>query len=92
MTDTSFFIDLLNKALENPAYILFGIGFILLCIFVGLLNRKARKADPEKYARTNAHIAATTATTSAPDNPTRTVFVGGKMYTTTTVGDTTYIN
>ena len=37
-------------------------------------------------------IAATTATTSAPDNPTRTVFVGGKMYTTTTVGDTTYIN
>ena len=88
MTDTSFFIDLLNKALENPAYILFGIGFIFLCIFVGLLTRKDRKANPEKYA----HIAATTATTNAPDNPTRTVFVGGKMYTTTTVGDTTYIN
>ena len=88
MTDTGLFTDLLNKALENPAYILFGIGFILLCIFVGLLNRKARKANPEKYA----HIAATTATTNAPDNPTRTVFVGGKMYTTTTVGDTTYIN
>ena len=87
MTDTRFFIDLLNKALENPAYILFGIGFIFLCIFVGLLNRKARKANPEKYAHT-----ATTTATSAPDNPTRTVFVGGKMYTTTTVGDTTYIN
>ena len=88
MTDTSTLIDLLNKALENPAYILFGIGFILLCIFVGLLTRKDRKANPEKYA----HIATTTATTNAPDNPTRTVFVGGKMYTTTTVGDTTYIN
>ena len=89
MTDTSFFIDLLNKALENPAYILFGIGFILICIFLGLLTRKDRKANPEKWARIDA---ATTATTSAPDNPTRTVFVGGKMYTTTTVGDTTYIN
>ena len=92
MTDTGLFTDLLNEALENPVYILFGIGFILLCIFVGLLNRKARKANPEKYARVNASINATTATTSAPDNPTRTVFVGGKMYTTTTVGDTTYIN
>ena len=88
MTDTSFFIDLLNKALENPAYILFGIGFILICIFLGLLTRKDRKANPEKWARIDA---ATTAT-SAPDNPTRTVFVGGKMCTTTTVGDTTYIN
>ena len=55
-TSDPYIIDLLNKALENPAYILFGIGFIFLCIFVGLLNRKARKADPEKYARSTGTV------------------------------------
>ena len=91
MTDTlNNFGETLVNNLTNAAWtdlIIYGIGFIGFCILGSLLTRKDRKANPEKYA----HIAATTATT-APDNPTRTVFVGGKMYTTTTVGDTTYIN
>ena len=89
MTDTGLFTDLLNEALENPAYILFGIGFILLCIFVGLLNRKARKADPEKYARVNASINATLASQDYSMGP---VVINGKMHTTTHVGNTTYIH
>ena len=92
MTDTlNNFGETLVTNLTNAAWpdlIIYGIGFIGFCILGSLLTRKDRKANPEKYA----HIAATTATTNAPDNPTRTVFVGGKMYTTTTVGDTTYIN
>ena len=78
MTDTGLFTDLLNEALENPAYILFGIGFILLCIFVGLLNRKARKANPEKYAR--------------QDYSTGTVVINGQSHHVTRAGNTTYIN
>ena len=89
MTDTSFFIDLLNKALENPAYILFGIGFILLCIFVGLLNRKVRKANPEKYARTNASINATLA---SQDYSMGTVVINGQSHSVTRAGNTTYID
>ena len=89
MTDTSFFIDLLNKALENPAYILFGIGFILLCIFVGLLNRKARKANPEKYARINANINATLA---SQDYSMGTVVINGQSHSVTRAGNTTYID
>ena len=89
MTDTGLFTDLLNKALENPAYILFGIGFILLCIFVGLLNRKARKADPEKYARTNASINATLA---SQDYSMGTVVINGQSHSVTRAGNTTYIN
>ena len=96
MTDTSFFIDLLNKALENPAYILFGIGFILLCIFVGLLNRKARKANPEKYARTNASINATlasiNATRASQDYSMGTVVINGQSHSVTRAGNTTYID
>ena len=96
MTDTGFFIDLLNKALENPAYILFGIGFILLCIFVGLLTRKDRKANPEKWARIDANIAANNAAmvanANAQDNTMGTVVINGKMHTTTHVGNTTYIH
>ena len=94
MTDTGLFTDLLNKALENPAYILFGIGFILICIFLGLLTRKDRKANPEKWARIDAATAANSATMAANTqaNPMGTVFIGGKMYTTTTVGNTTYIH
>ena len=91
MTDTlNNFGETIVNNLTNAGMtdiIIYGIGFIGFCILGSLLTRKDRKANPEKYA----HIA-TTATTSAPDNPTRTVFVGGKMYTTTTVGDTTYIN
>ena len=87
MTDTSFFIDLLNKALENPAYILFGIGFILLCIFVGLLNRKARKANPEKWARIDA---ATTATRN--DYTMGTIVINGQSHSVTRAGNTTYID
>ena len=89
MADTSLFTDLLNEALENPAYILFGIGFILLCIFVGLLNRKARKADPEKYARTNAHINATLA---SQDYSMGTVVIYGQSHSVTRAGNTTYID
>ena len=91
MTDTlNNFGEAIVTNLTNAAWtdlIIYGIGFIGFCILGSLLTRKDRKANPEK----NAHISATTAT-NAPDNPTRTVFVGGKMYTTTTVGDTTYIN
>ena len=96
MTDTSFFIDLLNKALENPAYILFGIGFILICIFLGMLTRKDRKANPEKWARIDANIAANNAAmvanANAQDNTMGTVVINGKMHTTTHVGNTTYIH
>ena len=91
MTDTlNNFGEAIVNNLTNAAWtdlIIYGIGFIGFCILGSLLTRKDRKANPEKYAHT-----ATTTATSAPDNPTRTVFVGGKMYTTTTVGDTTYIN
>ena len=92
MTDTlNNFGETIVNNLTNAGMtdlIIYGIGFIGFCILGSLLTRKDRKANPEKYA----HIAATTTPTNAPDNPTRTVFVGGKMYTTTTVGDTTYIN
>ena len=87
MTDTSFFIDLLNKALENPAYILFGIGFILICIFLGLLTRKDRKANPEKWARIDV---ATTATRN--DYTMGTVVINGQSHSVTRAGNTTYIN
>ena len=89
MTDTGLFTDLLNEALENPAYILFGIGFILLCIFVGLLNRKARKADPEKYARVNASIDAALA---RQDYSMGTIVINGQSHSVTRAGNTTYIN
>ena len=89
MTDTSFFIDLLNKALENPAYILFGIGFILICIFVGLLNRKARKADPEKWARIDDSINASLA---RQDYSMGTVVINGQSHSVTRAGNTTYID
>ena len=92
MTDTlNNFGEAIVNNLTNAGMtdlIIYGIGFIGFCILGSLLTRKDRKVNPEKYAP----IAATTATTNAPDNPTRTVFVGGKMYTTTTVGDTTYIH
>ena len=91
MTDTSFFIDLLNKALENPAYILFGIGFILICIFLGLLTRKDRKANPEKWARIDA---ATTAATTATRNDYTmgTIVINGQSHSVTRAGNTTYID
>ena len=89
MTDTGLFTDLLNKALENPAYILFGIGFIFLCIFVGLLNRKARKADPEKYARINDSINASLA---RQDYSMGTVVINGQSHSVTRAGNTTYID
>ena len=85
MTDTSFFIDLLNKALENPAYILFGIGFILICIFLGLLTRKDRKANPEKWARIDA---ATTATRN--DYTMGTIVINGQSKSVTRAGNATY--
>ena len=87
MTDTSLFIDLLNKALENPAYILFGIGFILICIFLGLLTRKDRKANPEKWARIDA---ATTATRN--DYTMGTIVINGQSHSVTRAGNTTYID
>ena len=89
MTDTGLFTNLLNEALEHPAYILFGIAFILLYIFVGLLNRKARKADPEKYARTNASINATLA---RQDYSMGTVVINGQSHSVTRAGNTTYID
>ena len=92
MTDTlNNFGETIVNNLTNAGMtdiIIYGIGFIGFCILGSLLTRKDRKANPEKYA----HIAATTDTTNAPDNPTHTVFVGGKMYTTTHVGNTTYIH
>ena len=84
MTDTSFFIDLLNKALENPAYILFGIGFILLSIFLGMLTRRARKANPEKWARIDAAI-------DSQANSTGSVMINGQQHFVTRVGNTTHI-
>ena len=89
MTDTGLFTDLLNEALENPAHILFGIGFILLCIFVGLLNRKARKADPEKWARIDANINASLA---RQDYSMGTVVINGQSHSVTRAGNTTYID
>ena len=86
MTDTGFFIDLLNKALENPAYILFGIGFILICIFLGLLTRKDRKANPEKWARIDA------ATATQNDYTMGTVVINGQSHSVTRAGNTTYID
>ena len=87
MTDTGLFTNLLNEALENPAYILFGIGFILICIFLGLLTRKDRKANPEKWARIDA---ATTATRN--DYTMGTIVINGQSHSITRAGNTTYIN
>ena len=89
MTDTSFFIDLLDKALENPAYILFGIGFTLLFIFLGLLARKGRKANPEKWSRVDASI---NATLNSQANSTGTVVIDGQSHLVTRVGNVTYID
>ena len=86
MTDTSFFTDLLNKALENPAYILFGIGFTLLFIFLGLLTRKDRKANPEKWARIDA------ATATRNDYTMGSVVINGQSHSVTRAGNTTYID
>ena len=86
MTDTSIFTDLLNKALENPAYILFGIGFILLSIFFGMLTRRDRKANPEKWARIDA------ATAAQNDYTTGTVVINGQAHHITRSGNTTYID
>ena len=86
MTDTSFFIDLLDKALENPAYVLFGIGFTLLFIFLGLLTRKDRKANPEKWARIDA------ATATQNDYTMGTVVINGQSHSVTRAGNTTYID
>ena len=84
MTDTSFFTDLLNKALENPAYVLFGIGFILLSVFLGMLTRKDRKANPEKWARIDAAIDNQT-------NSTGSVIINGEHHLVTRAGNTTHI-
>ena len=84
MTDTSIFTDLLNKALENPAYILFGIGFILLSIFFGMLTRRDRKANPEKWARIDA-------ATNNQANSSGTVMINGEQHFVTRVGNTTHI-
>ena len=84
MTDTSFFTDLLNKALENPAYVLFGIGFILLSVFLGMLTRKDRKANPEKWARIDAASA-------SQANSTGSVMINGQHHFVTRVGNTTHI-
>ena len=86
MTDTSIFTDLLNKALENPAYILFGIGFILLSIFFGMLTRRDRKANPEKWARIDA------ATATRNDYTMGTVVINGQSHSVTRVGNTSYID
>ena len=84
MTDTSFFTDLLNKALENQAYVLFGIGFILLSVFLGMLTRKDRKANPEKWARIGAAIDNQT-------NSTGSVIINGEHNLVTRAGNTTHI-
>ena len=89
MTDTSFFIDLLDKALENPAYILFAIGFTLLFIFVGLLARKGRKANPEKWARVDANI---NAALNSQTNSMGTIVINGQSHSVTRAGNTTYID
>ena len=84
MTDTSFFTDLLNKALENPAYVLFGIGFILLSVFLGMLTRKDRKANPEKWARIDA-------ASDNQTNSTGSVIINGEHHLVTRAGNTTHI-
>ena len=98
MTDTlNNFGETLVNNLTNAAWtdlIIYGIGFIGFCILGSLLTRKDRKANPEKWARIDDATAANNATMAAntQDNPMGTVFIGGKMYTTTTVGNTTYIH
>ena len=84
MTDTTTLIDLLNKALENPAYILFGTGFILLCIFVGLLTRKDRKANPGAYLYDGFN--------AAQNNTAGSVVINGQSHHVTRVGNVTYID
>ena len=76
--------------------IIYGIGFIGFCILGSLLTRKDRKANPEKWARIDANIAANNAAmvanANAQDNTMGTVVINGKMHTTTHVGNTTYIH
>ena len=98
MTDTlNNFGETLVNNLTNAGMtdlIIYGIGFIGFCILGSLLTRKDRKANPEKWARIDDATAANSATMAANTqaNPMGTVFIGGKMYTTTTVGNTTYIH
>ena len=98
MTDTlNNFGETIVNNLTNAAWtdlIIYGIGFIGFCILGSLLTRKDRKANPEKWARIDDATAANSATMAANTqaNPMGTVFIGDKMYTTTTVGNTTYIH
>ena len=100
MTDTlNTFGETLVNNLTNAAWtdlIIYGIGFIGLCILAGLLTRKDRKANPVKWASIDAATAANNATmvanANAPQNTMGTIFIDGKMHTTTTVGNTTYIH
>ena len=80
----NLFTDLLNEALENPAYILFGIGFILLSIFLGMLTRKDRKANPGKHPHD--------ATLPSQDYSMGTVVINGQSHSVTRAGNTTYID
>ena len=88
MTDTlNNFGEAIVNNLTNAGMtdlIIYGIGFIGFCILGSLLTRKDRKANPGKHLHDGFN--------ASQDYSMGTVFVGGKMYTTTTVGDTTYIN
>ena len=100
MTDTlNNFGETLVNNLTNAGMtdiIIYGIGFIGFCILGSLLTRKDRKANPEKWARIDANIAANNAAmvanANAQDNTMGTVVINGKMHTTTHVGNTTYIH
>ena len=65
MTDTlNKFGEIIVNNLTNAAWtdlIIYGIGFIGFCILGSLLTRKDRKANPEKWARIDANIAANNA-------------------------------
>ena len=89
MTDTlNNFGETLVNNLTNAAWtdlIIYGIGFIGFCILGSLLTRKDRKANPEKYARTNA-------TLPNQDYSMGTIVINGQSHSVTRAGNTTYID
>ena len=89
MTDTlNNFGEAIVNNLTNAAMtdlIIYGIGFTGFCILGSLLTRKDRKANPEKYARTNA-------TLPSQDYSMGTIVINGQSHSVTRAGNTTYID
>ena len=89
MTDTlNNFGETIVNNLTNASMtdiIIYGIGFIGFCILGSLLTRKDRKANPEKYARTNASMP------TQNDYSMGTVVINGQSHSVTRAGNTAYI-